>query len=330
EGKVNLIVLGTKVFDPNGHIIAQAPKADLDFAAVGIVAGHLNLRRIGLIGVQITGVRSNDGAIRLGFGPGQENSDLLKTLRDILNDSAASGGSLDSFAIQNARVAFRDEPTGLFIIAPDANFTLHKMGEAMDASLDSAVEISGAPGRITATAVLRGDGSPDHGTIALKGISLPALAGSSDKFAALKPYRLTADMSGSFKLDASGALESSTFRANGQGSIDNDFFKPALNLKSFELAGRYDAMANTVALEEFSVDSKEIAAKGKANVTLAWKESALASVAGNLEAHAVRIDAGWFAQPLLVSRLTIDGGYDAKARVLSWRRAAIEADVVSA
>ena len=27
DGKVNLIVLGTKVFDSNGHIIAQAPKA---------------------------------------------------------------------------------------------------------------------------------------------------------------------------------------------------------------------------------------------------------------------------------------------------------------
>ena len=142
EGKVNLIVLGTKVFDANGHIIAQAPKADLDFDAAAIVAGHLNVRRLGLIGVQITGVRSKDGTIRLGFGPQQGNADLLKTLRDILKDSAAGGGSLDSFAIQNARLAFRDEPTGLFIIAPEANFTLHNRGAEMDASLDSSVEIA--------------------------------------------------------------------------------------------------------------------------------------------------------------------------------------------
>jgi hypothetical protein len=48
EGKVNLIVLGTKVFDLDGHIVAQAPKADLDFDAAALVAGDLKLKRFGL------------------------------------------------------------------------------------------------------------------------------------------------------------------------------------------------------------------------------------------------------------------------------------------
>src|ERR1700712_1191836 len=91
EGKVNLIVLGTKVFDPNGHIIAQAPKADLDFDAAAMLQGHLDLKRFGLIGVQLTGVRSSDGAIHLGFGPEQDAPDLFKTIRDILRDSKAGG-----------------------------------------------------------------------------------------------------------------------------------------------------------------------------------------------------------------------------------------------
>src|SRR5262249_39345507 len=56
--KVNLIVLGTKVLDLDGRIIAQAPKADLDFDAAAMIAGQLTLKRFSLIGVQLTGVRA--------------------------------------------------------------------------------------------------------------------------------------------------------------------------------------------------------------------------------------------------------------------------------
>src|SRR5258707_12798833 len=103
EGKVNLNVLGTKVFDLDGHIIAQAPKADLDFDAAAIVAGHLNLKRFGLIGVQLTGVRTKEGAFRLGFGRDQSDANIIDTIRKILESSASGGGSLDSFSIRNAR-----------------------------------------------------------------------------------------------------------------------------------------------------------------------------------------------------------------------------------
>src|SRR4051812_186401 len=182
DGKVNLIVLGTKVFDLDGHIIAQAPKADLDFDAAALVAGHLNLKRFGLIGIQLTGVRSQEGAIRLGFGREQDEPDLLESIRKILENSAGAGASLDSFSIRNARLAFHDEPTGLFIIAPDASFTLQNKGDRFDASLDSAVEISGAPARILAQAVVRSDGTPQNGTVEIKGLSLPALVQNSTSF----------------------------------------------------------------------------------------------------------------------------------------------------
>jgi hypothetical protein len=33
EGRVNLVVLGAKVFDGSGRVVAQAPKADIDLAA---------------------------------------------------------------------------------------------------------------------------------------------------------------------------------------------------------------------------------------------------------------------------------------------------------
>ena len=43
DGKIYLTVLGTRVFDANGRIIAQAPKANLDFDGADLLAGNLTL-----------------------------------------------------------------------------------------------------------------------------------------------------------------------------------------------------------------------------------------------------------------------------------------------
>jgi hypothetical protein len=331
EGKVNLIVLGTKVFDPNGHIIAQAPKADLDFDAAAMLEGRLNLKRFGLIGVQLTGVRSSNGAIHLGFGPEQGAPDLFKTIRDILHDSKAGGGSLDSFAIRNARLAFRDEPTGLFIVSPDANFTLRNKGQQLDASLDSAIELSGVPVRLTATAVLRQDGGVDHGTLALKGLSLPALVQNSTNFAALTPYRLVSDLTASFSLGMDGALVASAFHVTGAGTIQPSALKPPLRLNKFDVAGNYDGMLNKVSLDDFSFDTGPASAKGKANLTLEWKDGELQTVSGDVTAGDVKLDMpDLFYQPFAISHLSLQAVYDRPARSFTWSNAAIDAGAFSA
>ncbi len=325
EGKINLIVLGTKVFDVNGHIIAQAPKADLDFDAAGMVQGKLNLKRFGLIGVQLTGIRDKTGAIRLGFGPEEGEPDLFKTIRNILQNSAAGGGSLDSFAIRNARLAFRDEPTGLFVVAPDINFTLDDKGKTFDVSLDAAVEISGIPARLSAKATLREDGSPDHGTLAIKGLSLPALVQNSARFASLKPYRLSSDLEASFAFDRDGMFTSTDFHVAGAGTVDTAVFKTPLKLDKFETTGHFDAAGSHLALADFTFATKEIAAKVKADLQLGWKEDELASVNGDIAAADFRLDMpDWFYQPLAFSNISIQGAYDLGARTFTWQRAVLD------
>jgi hypothetical protein len=116
DQRIDLIVLGTKIFDRNGHIVAQAPKAELDFDAVALLSGHLRLHNFGLIGLQLTGMRSTDGAIRLGFGRDNSEPNLLDTLRSILSNSSSEGSTLQSLSLQHARVAFLDQPTGLFVV----------------------------------------------------------------------------------------------------------------------------------------------------------------------------------------------------------------------
>jgi len=72
----------------DGRIIAQAPKADLDFDAAFLIGGPLSVKRFSLIGVQLTGVRSKDGAIHLGFNSEQGAPDILETIHNILKNSA--------------------------------------------------------------------------------------------------------------------------------------------------------------------------------------------------------------------------------------------------
>jgi hypothetical protein len=331
EGKVNLIILGTKVFDLDGHIIAQAPKADLDFDAAAIVAGHLNLKRFGLIGVQLTGVRTKEGAFRLGFGRDESDANLLDTIRKVLESSADGGGSLDSFSIRNARLAFRDEPTGLFIISPDARFTLQNSRKELDASLESSFEIGGVSARLAAHAVLRPDGSPDHGTLEIKGLSFPALAENSVIFAALKPYQLTSDIQASFSLDEHGDLVSSDFRIVGHGNIDTSLFKEPWLLNKFAVAGRYDAPRYQLTLDRISIDGKQASANGKADITFGWKDGGLDTLSANLDADAVRVALpDWFAQPLALSRLSLQAEYDRNARTVTWRRAILKGGAFSA
>src|SRR5215472_12715469 len=66
EGRVNLVVLGAKVLDRNGQVVARAPKADIDLAARSLLSGKLRVQRITLVGVELTLVHMKEGGVRLG------------------------------------------------------------------------------------------------------------------------------------------------------------------------------------------------------------------------------------------------------------------------
>ena len=123
EGRVNLVILGARVFDRSQRIIAQAPKAEIDLAAAPVLLGKAVVRRIALVGVQLTLVHTMDGALRLGIERDHEQSDVLERLRQALS-SGGGPSSLKSFAVRKARLAFYDERTGLFVVAPRASLQI--------------------------------------------------------------------------------------------------------------------------------------------------------------------------------------------------------------
>lgn len=121
ENKINLVILGTRVFDRDGRIIAQAPKAEIVIAARPFLEGKIEVKRIGLIGVQLTLVRTTDGGLRLGVGKDRQEEDILKRIQDALKESKGPS-TLESFAVHRARLAFFDETSKLFVVAPRADF----------------------------------------------------------------------------------------------------------------------------------------------------------------------------------------------------------------
>jgi hypothetical protein len=135
----------------------------------------------------------------------------------------------------------------------------------MDATLESAVEISGAPARLSATAVLRPDGTPDHGTVAIKGLSLPAVTRGSTSFEALKPYQLVSDVTANYALGKNGELVNVSFHANGKGRVETGLFKTPLEVSNFAADGGFDGTTIHLALSSFDFASKPVSATGKAN-----------------------------------------------------------------
>ena len=331
DGRVYLTVLGTKIFDPNGRIIAQAPKANLDFDAVNLLAGNLSLKRFALVGVQLTGVRTSDGTIRLGFGLQQDDTDLLKTIREMLQSGGSTGGSLDGLSIRNARLAFRDEPTGLFVISPDTNFTLETSSGGLNASVESAIEISGIASRIIARAALRDDGMPRRGTFEIQGLSLPALSKNNPALAYLQPYGITSNVQADFELDDAGALTATKFHLDGSGAVATATVKTPLRMDKFDVTGSYDRAQDRVVLESIALEGKPVAGKAKAAFALTRKDGAFAAAAGEITAEAVKLSfPGFLRHDLTISKFSLKTDYDQARKRLSFDRATIDAGAIAA
>src|SRR5262249_13055053 len=93
RGRVELVILGARVFDADGRIIAQAPKAAIDLAARSIFSGRPEVKRITLIGVQLTLVRTRDGGLRLGVGRDAAERDFLTNITDAITATSSRTSS---------------------------------------------------------------------------------------------------------------------------------------------------------------------------------------------------------------------------------------------
>ncbi|HVP83208.1 MAG TPA: AsmA-like C-terminal domain-containing protein [Rhizomicrobium sp.] len=257
DGRVDLIVLGARVFDSRGRIIAQAPRADLAVASSALMSGTLEVQRITLVGVQLTLVRTRDGGLRMGVSNDKDQPDLLKMIREAIAKSSGPT-TLQSFAVQDARLAFYDETSGLFIVAPNATMKVASASGGMAASLNADIEISGRQAHVAANISLPSNNTPSSGHFALTGLNLAALGRNAKVFSALKIAEVNVDLSADVVFSGN-KLSTVKFQSSGQGGLEGLGPKGGeLALGTIRATGTYDGNTGHITLDDGTASGGQV------------------------------------------------------------------------
>jgi hypothetical protein len=318
EGKVNLVVLGARMFDANGRIVAQAPKADVDLAARPFLSGRFVVQRITLVGVQLALVRMMNGGLRLGVAADKGGDDIIQKLSDIINKNSGAS-SLQSFAVRDARLAIYDEPTRLFLVAPRAALNIRSRGPAIGAVFDADVEISGRHAHLAADLTLPPKNGPISGTFTVRDLDLRALAANTEKFAALKSVALTASITSRFGFGTDAKLAFADFDATAKGETPFGLYRSdRLHVNAMRIMGRYDGAAQRIAVSSADLDAREV----KAHLTgqgdlVHGEDGALTQVKAGVNASRISVNVpGLFERATAFDALAFAGMYDLAARKL--------------
>ncbi|HEY4986216.1 MAG TPA: hypothetical protein VII39_06315, partial [Bradyrhizobium sp.] len=310
EGKVNLVVLGARVFDGEGRIIAQAPQADIDLAAGPFIQGKIVVQRITLVGVQVTLVRTADGVVRLGVENNVSQTDIIQRITDAINKGGGGPSQLQSFAIRDARLAFQDQTTGLFIVSPRADVKIATQDGSLLATLDADVEISGAASRITGEMILPPKAGPVRGDIAINHLDVAALGRNAKMFQFLRSVGMLADLRASFAVEGTQLLTASA-SANASGTARFVGVREPIKVRAMHLAARYDRGDGRITIVDSSVDSDQVHAHlvGIADL-IRDNTNAITRIAIGLTADNTALAMpGTFSQPVTLPMLVFKGGY---------------------
>jgi hypothetical protein len=332
QGRINLVVLGARMADSKGHIVASAPKADIDLAARPFLSGKFVVRRITLVGVQLALVHTNAGTFRLGNEKNPSEDDIIARLNDIINAQGGGASSLQSFAVRDARLAIYDEPTGLSLVAPHAVLSIRTNGQALDASFNADVQVSGRSAHVIADLALPPHNGPVSGNVAIKGLDLRALAASAPKFMNLKNLALITSLSSRFAFAPNGKLANADFDASASGEVPLTLLKSkVLHINAVRITGSYDGIARHVTLLGADLDARELKAQFKGDSTLVYgDEGKLAAVSGELSAARIAFDApGVFQKPVTFQSLNLSGSYTLGVHRLDVTKAVLSAPALS-
>lgn len=332
QGRVNLVILGAKVFDAGGRIIAQAPEADIDLAAGPLLHGKTVVRRITLVGVQLALVRTRSGGLRLGVEKDKNESDILNRISDAITMRSDKASSLQEFAIRKARLAFFDETTGLFLVAPRADFHVATAGPNLNASLDADLEIAGRPAHIVGEFTLPPNKGPVKGEIALRGIDLRALGSDAKGLAAVKRLNLVLDLSASFTMRGAHLL-SADFGLGAKGSIAIPGLKKGpLKVDAAQLVARYDGASGRLLIDDGSLNAGGAKAHLSGHCDIGRNErGALERIGFDLAVDKIALAMpGVLAGPIALRLIEARGSYDAASRAIIVDHAEVSGGPLSA
>jgi hypothetical protein len=331
EGRFNLIILGARVLDDRRHIIAQAPKAEIGLAAMPLLRGEVQIRRINLVGVQLTLVRDAAGVLHLGVEGNKSQGDILQRIRNAIEKSGNGPSTLDSFGVSKARLAFYDEASGLFIVAPRTRLEVkHETtpDSPAEAILDADIEVTGEPAHVIGTFRFPKQGGL-AGDVGVTGLKLRALANNSKTFAVLAPFDLQTNISGSFVMAPGTKLRSADLGLDASGTIGG--LGSPLKVKSFRFVGRYDAVTGRILIDDASLESEGAKAhfQGISNLSFA-ADGSWAGATLDLTGDQIFVGLpSTFQKSLTMGHIGLRGSYAAASRTFTLQRFGLDAPGVT-
>jgi len=323
QGRVNLVVLGIRINDTKGRVVASAPKAAIDLAAAPFLKGEFVIKRITLVGVEFSLIHTRDGRILLGNQRDVKgDDDVIARLRDVINlrVSSSQSSSLESFAVRNAKLGLFDEVTGLNLKSPRTALVLRSKGQTIGINFDSDVALSGHLAHITADLTLPPAKGPILGKAAVTGLDLRGLGNNAKLFESLKNLPVIASASVDFRLDPGNILTSAIFDVTARGEIPYAAMtSKALHLDSLRLVGRYDGVTHHMTLSTADLEAREAHARFKGGADF-FLDSAgsLERVHGDISAANVALNMpGVFSGPVGYQTVGLAGDYLVQPRQIN-------------
>jgi hypothetical protein len=315
EDRVDVVVLGTRILDQDGRIVASAPKADIDLAAAPLLEGRVAVRRITLVGVSFRLVHMKSGGIRLG-AEGDKANDVYDRLSDLIQAKGSTTSSLKSFAVRDANLTVFDEVTGLDLIAPRANLSITAQGKNLITSFDTDVNVSGKLAHVKGDLVLPADSGPIIGSAAISHLDLAALASNAPLFRPLRLLPLTTDLSTHFVVVPGGHVSQTDFDLQARGDIPLTVLKDkALHVRELRLAGHYDGARKHLSFSQASLDSPQADVRLKGGADFAYVNGALDSIAPDISVVRASFNLpGIFTGPVALQTASFRGRWHAAAR----------------
>lgn len=317
QGRVNLVVLGTRLFDSHGRVVASAPKAAIDLAAEPVLAGQFVVKRITLVGVKLTLVRMKNGHVRLGNEQDEGDNELINHLVDVINAHGKASSSLDSFAVRDADLALYDEITGLYITAPHAQLVLRSQGTKMVTSFDADVMIAGRKSHVTAAMTTPPNNASTSASVSITDLDLRALSANSHFFDSIKSFPVVVSASSDLRLDPGAKLGYAAFDIAAHGQIPWAALQnKALHIADLRIVGRYDGTNGSLTLSTANLTANEIHLAFKGGGKFIYGPSGkLERINADLSAKNIAVDVpGILPKPVGYQSLVLQAGYLTAAR----------------
>jgi len=292
QGRVNLVVLGARLYDSHGRVVASAPEAAIGLAAAPFLRGQVAVKRITLVGVKFTLVHMKNGRVRLGNEQDEGDNELISHLSDVINAHGNASSSLESFAVRDANLGLYDEITGVYLTAPHAELVLRSQGATMATSFDADVMISGRKSHVTASLTIPPNKGPIGASVSVTSLDLRALSANTHFFDGIKDMPVIISASADFRIDSGARLGYAAFDITAHGEVPWAAMRDkALHISNLRLVGRYEGETGHLALTTIDLDAREVrgALKG-AGEFFYGADGKLARVHADLAAKNIAVD----------------------------------------